>query len=224
MIFMDSPPEHRSAWKTVAAGGRKFLTLIVIGAGSLGLFLFARQLARQDQVSEAKNHPGGGIIVRSEVLQLWLPRTLIELAKCQTEPSRIRTHGELQRILEGRDQRDAWYALTTRAHLVNGDFVDLTIIRWPYRDSRYFPELLDVLAVAGGHPPSDPNAGFSNVSISILPDDSLTREPRAVMRDALGMDLKKPARLLSIGSVWNGVRALRMTRCDVAPIYTYLLG
>ena len=117
-----------------------------------------------------------------------VPQTLIELAKRQTLPSRIRTHEGLQRTLECLRQRDVWYALTVRAHKVNGERVDLTTIRWPYRDSRYFPELLDVLALAAGEPPSDPTPGFSNVSISVLPDDWLTREPREVMHAALGAD------------------------------------
>jgi hypothetical protein len=188
MISPDSPSEHVSAWKVVAIGGRKLFTLIVIGGGSLGLTLFASHLARQDRVPEPDNHPGSGIIVRSEVLRLWLPQTLIELAKRQTLPSRIRTHEELQRTLECLCQRDVWYALTARAHKVNGERVDLTTIRWPYRDSRYFPELLDVLALAAGEPPSDPTPGFSDVSISVLPDDSLKREPREVMREVLGAD------------------------------------
>jgi hypothetical protein len=188
MIFPDSPSEQRSVWTVVAVGGRKLLTMIVIGGGSLGLTLFACHLARQDRAPEPANHPGSGIIVRSEVLRLWLPQTLIELAKRQTLPSRIRTHEELQRTLECLCQRDVWYALTARAHKVNGERVDLTTIRWPYRDSRYFPELLDVLALAAGEPPSDPTPGFSDVSISVLPDDSLKRAPREVMRDALGTD------------------------------------
>jgi hypothetical protein len=188
MISPDGASEHRLTWKVVAIGGRKLLTLIVIGGGSLGLTIFACQLARQDRVPELENHPGSGIIVRSEVLRLWLPQTLIELAKRQTQPSRIRTHEELLRTLECLRQRDVWYALTARAHKVNGELVDLTTIRWPYRDSRYFPELLDVLALATGEPPSDPTPGFWNVSVSVLPDDSLTREPREVMREALGAD------------------------------------
>ena len=186
MFSPDSPSEHRSAWKVVGIGGRKLLTLIVIGGGSLELALFASHLAHQDREPEPDNHPGSGIIVRSEVLRLWLPQTLIELAKRQTSPSRIRTHEELQRTLECLRQREVWYALTARAHQVNGERVDLTTIRWPYHDSRYFPELLDVLALAAREPPSDPTPGFSNVSISVLPDDSLKREPRDVMRDAIG--------------------------------------
>ena len=113
MIFTDSPPEHRSAWKTVAAGGRKFLTLIVIGAGSLGLFLFARQLARQDQVSESRK------TIRAEAassfapkwFSLWLPQTLIRFGETpDTILTRIRTYEELQRTLERLRQQDEWYA------------------------------------------------------------------------------------------------------------------
>jgi hypothetical protein len=169
---------------------RKLLTLIVIGGGLLGLTLFARQIARQDRVSVAPNITGGGIIVRSEVLRLWLPRALIDMAKRQSLPLRIRTHHELRQSLEGQHQRGVWYALTSRVHKFNGEFDDITTIRWPYRDSRYFSELLDVLAVAGGNPASEPNSGFSNVSISVLPEELLMREPRDAMHEALETGLK----------------------------------
>ena len=163
---------------------------LVTGAGLTALATVAYDVARLDQAQEASGQPGGGIIIRSEVLRVWLPQSLIDLAKRQTQPSMIRTLEELQRILEDRNQRDVWYALTSRGHQASGEFIDLTVIRWPYRDSRYFPELLDVLAVASGHPASEPGADFSDVSISVLPDDVLEREPRDVMRYVLGMDVK----------------------------------
>jgi hypothetical protein len=72
----------RTIWLRV--GGRGLLTVIVIGGGSLGLTLFACQLSRQDRLPESENHPGGGIIIRSKMLRLWLPGTLIELANPET--------------------------------------------------------------------------------------------------------------------------------------------
>jgi hypothetical protein len=163
---------------------------LVTGAGLTALATVAYDVASLDQAREARGPAGGGIIIRSEVLRVWLPQTLIDLAKRQTKPSRIRNFEELHRILEDRNQQDVWYALTSRGHQESGEFIDLTVIRWPDRDSRNFPELLDVLDVASGHPPSEPGADFSNASIAVLPEDSLKREPRDVMRHALGTDLK----------------------------------
>jgi hypothetical protein len=159
MIFPDVACERTSIWTIVRIAGRKLLTLLVSGGGLLGLTSFARQIARLDRVPVAQNTAGGGIIVRSEALRLWLPRAMIELAKRQSQSSPIRTHHELQQSLEGLDQRDAWYALTTRAYLANGQIIDLTTIRWPYQDSRYFPEVLDILAVAAGDPAIDRTGG-----------------------------------------------------------------
>jgi hypothetical protein len=75
-----------------------------------------------------------------------------------------------------------------RAHQVNGGFEDITLIRWVYSDSAGFPELIDVLAVAAGEPPSDFDFDCSNLTVSVLPDRLLHREPREVMRDELATE------------------------------------
>ena len=135
---------------------------------------------------EPADRPGSGIIVRSELLRLWLPQTLTELAKRQSQFRVVRTHEELQRFLELQDRKDLWYALTMRGHQVNGDFVDITFIRWPYDDPLHFPELLEILATAAGNPPRDPDADFSTASVHIIANDSLNREPREVIAELLG--------------------------------------
>jgi hypothetical protein len=132
--------------------------VLLVGPGLMGLTLFGRHLARQEQLPEIDNQPDGGIIIRLEVLGLWLPGALIELAQRQAEQPLIRTHEELQRTLEHRHQRNAWYALTVRAHQNDGGFEDLTFIRRPHDDPYHFPEFLDVLAAAEGNPPADSTA------------------------------------------------------------------
>ena len=48
----------------------------------------------------------------------------------------------------------------------------------------HFPELLDILAVAAGEPPSDAKFSSSTPTVSVLPDRLLNHDQREVMREA----------------------------------------
>jgi WD40 repeat protein len=139
---------------------------------------------------------GDGIIVRSQVLRVWLPKTLTELAVRQF-PSlvAIRTHDELRRFLEGVDQKDLWYALTVRSSLANGEIEDLTVIRWPYQDPDHFSESAAVLALAAGSVPIDQTVDFSTAALHFLPEDLTGRAPREIMGELLGHSRPRSARV-----------------------------
>jgi hypothetical protein len=166
--------------------GEMFLMVLVFSAGAIGLFGFSIHVTRQDRELEPANRPGAGIIVRSEPIHLWLPQALAELAQRQSQSPVVRTHEELRRFLETEDRQDLWYARTTRGHQVNGEVVDITVIRRPYDDPIHFSELLDVVATAAGKPPRDPEADYSEASVHILAQELLKREPREVMAELLG--------------------------------------
>jgi hypothetical protein len=117
-----------------------------------------------------------GIVIRTEVLHLWLPQTLLEQAK----------HRPLQQFLERQGQDNLWYALTVRGHQHNGGFADITIVRRPCNDPARLSELLDILATAGGNPPSDPKLDFSHASVHIIAEEMAHREPREVIAELLG--------------------------------------
>jgi hypothetical protein len=180
-IVTTGPPPRRfpSIW------GGSIVMMIVFVAGVVGLARLSFHVARQAQKLEPADRPGAGIIVRSELLHLWLPQALTELAKRQSQSRVVRTHEELRRFLELQDRKDMWYALTIRGHQVNDNFVDLTFIRRPYDDPLQFPEFLNILATAAGHPPRDPDADYSNASVHILAQELLKSEPREVMAELL---------------------------------------
>jgi hypothetical protein len=119
------------------------------------------------------------------VLHLWLPETLIELASRQAQSPVVRDPGEMRRYLELREQECLWFALTTRGHQVNGEFVDMTVIRRPYQEPHLFPELRAMLAKAAGNPPRDPTAELSTASVHIMTEESWKREPREVIGELL---------------------------------------
>ena len=164
-IRTSGPPPRRSrpGWADT------FFMMIVFAAGVIGLACLSFHVTRQDQELEPASRSGSGIIVRSEPIHLWLPRTLTELAQRQSQSRVVRTHEELRRFLEREGREDLWYAMTERGHQVNGGFVDITVIRRPYDDAAHFAELLAVLATAAGNPPRHPDADFSKLRFTSWP-------------------------------------------------------
>ena len=165
--------------------GSALLMMMVLGGGVIGLIGLSVHIARQDTEIEPTHHSGAGMIVRSEPVHLWLPRTLTELAQRQSRSGVILSHEDLRRFLEVEGRRDLWYAMTARAYQVNGDATDITIIRWPYDDATHLPELLEILATVGGNPPHRPDADFSKATVHMIGPESQKCEPREVMAEML---------------------------------------
>ena len=162
----------------MVCGGNVLIT-IVVGATMFGIANVAPsgiRLANKDDPAEG---PDMTAIVRSEVLRLWLPGTLTEMARDRSQPGFPRTHEDLRRYLELQHQQGLWYALTMRAHHADGRFSDVTVIRKPYDDRLVFPELLVVLATAAGNAPESTVSDFTKASIHLIADESVNREPRA---------------------------------------------
>jgi hypothetical protein len=157
--------------------------LIIFVDGVIGLLGVSVHVTQQDRELEPANRPGAGIIVRSEPIHLWLPQVLAELAQRQCQSTVVRSHEDLQRVLDIEDRKGLWYALTTRGHRVNGDFVDITVIRRPYDDPIHFSEMLDVLATVAGTALRNRDADYSTASVDILANELLKREPREIMTE-----------------------------------------
>jgi hypothetical protein len=176
----------RSPRQLLTFWGSRVFTGIVIAAGLVVLTGVASQVTRHDQQLELANGPGSGIVVRSDVLGLWLPYSMFELVNGATPVAEISTHQGLQHVLVQQNQKNLWYALTIRGHQVNGEFIDLTIIRKPYDDPNGTPEMVQILNTVAGNPPRTPAMDFSTASVHIIPDDLLNREPREVVAALLG--------------------------------------
>jgi hypothetical protein len=178
--------ELRTASARNTGWGDKLVMLIALAGGSLGLTYFAGHVARLHQSHESDKHPGASAVSHVEPVRIWLPQTLVEVAKRRTSQPPIQTHEELQRVLEVEQLRDVWYAVTMREHHDNGEFNDLTVIRWPYNDPRLFPEFPQVLAAAAGKPRSDSAVDFSFASVCVVVEDFRERTPYEVLGEALG--------------------------------------
>ena len=159
--------------------------LIVLAVGIIGLYRLSIHVTRHAQLVDPSNRPGSGTIVRSELIHVWLPPTLSELARLQSESPVVRTHKELQEYLAQRDGEKLWYAIVARAHQVDGRVIDLTFIRWPYDEGYSFKDMLDILATAAGNLPGGPEGDYAKASVDIMGPDLLKHDPREVVADLI---------------------------------------
>jgi hypothetical protein len=181
----------QSTWQVLTFRGCTLVMPIVIVVAVIALACFGSYVNRQAHERELSKDAEWFMVARSEVLNLWLPQTLIELAKRQAQSGFIRTHEDLQQSLELQREQELWYAVTVRAYRGNGEFADTTYIRWPYYDPHnyHFQEFQDILASATGNPPCYPDfptSGYSKASVHVIDEELLEREPREVMAELLG--------------------------------------
>jgi hypothetical protein len=166
--------------------GTVFLVCLA-GTGIMGLSYFTSHVTdAHDRALATEDQPGGGVITRSVMRDLWVFPSFVELAKCRSRPERINSFEDLKRSLEIRDQERLWYAVTFRAHQADGRVVDLTFVRQPYRDPEHFAEFLTILSLASGVAPLEAVDESSPATVNLLPESVLGREPLEVMAELLG--------------------------------------
>jgi hypothetical protein len=127
---------------------------------------------------ESSGSPGTGVVVGSEVLDLWLPRTAIDLARCDLQDPVEPTARDVKSALQRRGLEDLWYAITVRGYQVNGRSAELTYVRCPFREPENLQEFRAILTTLAGHQPAYPAVDFSCVPVHVLPAD-ISREDAA---------------------------------------------
>ena len=162
-----------------------------MAASAVGLHSLTFQVSRSNHMSQSTERPVEIEFDRVEVLCIWIPKTLEELAKNPSRSAVTRTHKEFKRFLERQHQEGVWYALNSRAHQRDGGFIDFTHIKHPYSDLFFFPEMEQVLAATAGHPRDTPMVEFSNASIVVISDELLNRDPHQVMSEFLAIRLPR---------------------------------
>ena len=174
----------QSPRRLVSIRGSNIFMASLMAAATMGLTRFAGHLSTHDQSVADRNQPGAGIIVGSEVLDIWLPPVFIELANDEELSDLLRTHDDLRRFLELRDQKSVRYALTVRGHLANGTFVDMRFVRQPYDKPSLFPEFLETLAMAPGRQSGEPGVDVAGPSVHVWPQGSFSRIRESLERSA----------------------------------------
>jgi len=152
------------------------MIVVVFVTTAIGLVHFNAVVPQPGAAPEFNDPPGSGVIVRSEVIHLWLPEILVDPARHEFPALAARTHQELKKALERRGQEKLWYAITVRGHQVNDRATDISFIRYPYREPDHLQELMDILATVAGIPPRHPSADYSAAIVHIMPASMSQRE------------------------------------------------
>jgi hypothetical protein len=164
--------------------------VVVLVATAIGLTQFDAVAPRPSAEREFSDPPCSGVIVRSEVTNLWLPEILVEPAGDDFPALIARTHQELKKVLERRGQENLWYAITVRGHQANHGAADISFIRYPYREPENLQELMDVQATVAGSPPRHQSADYSAAKVHIMPAGMSQREWLEAMQ---ALSLLRPA-------------------------------
>jgi hypothetical protein len=152
------------------------MIVVVFLTTAIGLTQFDALAPRPSGALEFSDPPGSGVIVRSEVIHMWLPEILADPARQEFPALVARTHQELKKMLERGGQENLWYAITVRGHQANLGAADISFIRRPYCEPENFQELMDVLATVAGSPPCHPSADYSAAIVHIMPAGVSQRE------------------------------------------------
>jgi hypothetical protein len=162
------------------------MIVFVLVTTAIVLTQFDAATPRPSAAREFTDPPSSGLIVRSEIIRLWVPETLVDPAGHESRAPVARTHPELKTVLEHRRQENLWYAITFRAQLADHRTEESSFIRYPYRQPESFAEFMDVLTAVAGSPPRHPCTDYSAAVVHIMPAGLSQREfePNTVERRA----------------------------------------
>jgi hypothetical protein len=145
--------------------GINIVMCALLGALAIGSTWLDASASRPRQPVETDDLPDSGVIVQSEIVHLWLPEALIDLADSRCSACSARARQNLCDALDCRNPDKLWYAITKQTRQRNGDLVDLTYVRQVSQiDSQNYAELVDVLAAADGHPARE----YSGADVQIV--------------------------------------------------------
>jgi hypothetical protein len=129
--------------------------------------------------------PDSGIVVAIEVTAIWIPQALCDLARHQAGPLVNCSPEEAQTHLARKGWRVAWYARTFRAHQVNGEFDEITQIRWLSESADHLDEFQSMIATAAGRPARFGSGDFPPPRVLIIPDTLQNADPREAITQLL---------------------------------------
>ena len=133
--------------------------------------------------------PGSGIILRFEVVALWIPRVLHDMAQVQAGAPVFLSPEAVHTELKRRGLNDAWYALTYRGQQANGEFVVITQIRRLSEAADHLDEIQAVMATTAGRPRQFEDPVFPLARVKVIPDTLQAVDPR----DAVTRLIAEPA-------------------------------
>jgi hypothetical protein len=174
-IALDRWRDARSL--VIAAAKTVFQTVgavVLLVAGVFGVICVSFQAAAPPPEGQL----GSGHVLRTDVTAIWLPQPLHDLARSESGPHVVRSSEELRTYLERHGMNAAWYALTSRGYRVDGDSAMITQVRRISEAPEHIEEFQEVMSTAAGNPPRSESRDFSHATVSIIPDELLTADPR----------------------------------------------
>jgi hypothetical protein len=145
--------------------------VIVLGAliGAVGLFLFGRHVWHA-----GTRHPGRpGFTVRSEVLTIYAPKSLIDFAKAHPQ---IETNDELVRLIR-EAKLNVWFAMVDRNHQASGLSTDILLSYRPGERPDCFEITKTVLSTLAGNPRGLGTEAYSTAQIEVLEEAMMVMDP-----------------------------------------------
>jgi hypothetical protein len=161
--------------RAIAAALSSWLATAAVMISSLGcLCLVGNHTAAPEQDSP----PGSGIVIRTELTSIWLPRRLYDLVEGQADRAGCASTDELRRLLEGIELDAGWYALNYRGYQVDGRVGEITQIRRVSEAAVHLDELEAVMDAAAGRASRFESAGLTHARLEVIPDSLQDVDPR----------------------------------------------
>jgi hypothetical protein len=154
--------------------------LAIAVAGAVGLVRLASHLTTPGP------EPDGALVRfdegQVEVVSLWIHPALVDLARSPSESAACGSIEGFRRYAEEKGLEKAWYVLTLKGILANGESVVYSTIRRPYEmNEACYAEFPTTMELAAGKPRRYPLTDYSTAKVYIIPDRFLEADPRAVL-------------------------------------------
>ena len=171
-------------WLISFLWGKTLVGALLIGA-AIGLAGLASWPPRPGADASHIGPPGSGITVWIEVADIWIPKTLHELARRHSEASIPLSHEELQLHLKREGAENLWYAVRAHHLQVDGRVSEITTIDYVDQSPASSRRFLDLLDTIDGSQPRSPGSAVWGSKVHIIPEALLNREPRVAVEELL---------------------------------------
>jgi hypothetical protein len=175
---MQDPFRERGTRSTVLTAAVNILWTVGTASAMIAPVLGLVWVGPPGEAPAPQGPPGSGIVLRTEVTAIWMPRALRALARHQAGPPADSSPEELQTYLARNGWGVAWYALTYRGHQVNGESGEITQIRRLSEAADHLGELQAVMAKAAGRSPRFEGGDPSHARVEVIPDALQAVDPR----------------------------------------------
>jgi hypothetical protein len=183
-------------WQLLQDLGTLFAFGAVVAAAGMILPYHDAHTPRTGSQRRGDDRPDGDIAVMSQVLDIWLPEPLVDLAKREFQPCGLNRDEGLEKVLDRKEYQDLFHAFTVRGFQSNSDAVIVTYVRYPYHVSEHYQELVDLLATAAGSPPRYAGMDYSGTTIHIVPAGTSRQDLLAAIQETQASSvLSEPAGL-----------------------------